>query len=74
VGCEPIVGGPSYVRARVARNDVWRADFAEAIFAEAGLGCRVRRITTAEYGARAPRPAYSVLGSDAVHHSCRTGA
>jgi dTDP-4-dehydrorhamnose reductase len=40
------------------------ADFAEAIFAEAGLGCRVRRITTAEYGVRAPRPAYSVLRSE----------
>jgi dTDP-4-dehydrorhamnose reductase len=40
------------------------ADFAEAIFAEAGLTCRVRRITTAEYGAPAPRPAYSVLRSE----------
>ena len=40
------------------------ADFAEAIFAEAGLDCRVRRITTAEYGARAPRPVYSVLRSE----------
>ena len=40
------------------------ADFAEAIFAEAGLACRVRRITTAEFGARAPRPAYSVLRSE----------
>lgn len=40
------------------------AEFAEAIFEEAGLDCRVRRITTAEYGARAPRPAYSVLRSE----------
>ena len=40
------------------------ADFAEAIFDEAGLDCRVRRITAAEYGARAPRPAYSVLRSE----------
>ncbi len=40
------------------------ADFAEAIFAEAGLDCRVRRISTVEYGARAPRPAYSVLRSE----------
>jgi dTDP-4-dehydrorhamnose reductase len=39
------------------------ADFAEAIFEEAGLDCRVRRITTAEFGAVAPRPAYSVLRS-----------
>jgi dTDP-4-dehydrorhamnose reductase len=40
------------------------ADFAEAIFEEAGLATRVRRITTAEFGARAPRPAYSVLRSE----------
>jgi dTDP-4-dehydrorhamnose reductase len=40
------------------------ADFAEAIFAEAGLNCRVVRITTAEFAARAPRPAYSVLRSE----------
>ncbi len=40
------------------------ADFAEAIFAEAGLECRVRRITSAEHGARAVRPAYSVLRSE----------
>jgi dTDP-4-dehydrorhamnose reductase len=40
------------------------AGFAEAIFEEAGLACRVRRITTAEFGARAPRPAYSVLRSE----------
>ena len=39
------------------------ADFAEAIFADAGLDCGVRRITAAEYGAAAPRPAYSVLRS-----------
>jgi dTDP-4-dehydrorhamnose reductase len=39
------------------------AEFAEAIFEEAGLPTRVRRITTAEFGARAPRPAYSVLRS-----------
>jgi dTDP-4-dehydrorhamnose reductase len=40
------------------------AEFAEAIFAEAGLDTRVRRISTAEFGARAPRPAYSVLRSE----------
>jgi dTDP-4-dehydrorhamnose reductase len=40
------------------------ADFAEAIFEEAGLDCRVRRITAAEFGAPAPRPAYSVLRSE----------
>jgi dTDP-4-dehydrorhamnose reductase len=40
------------------------ADFAEAIFEEAGLPTRVRRISSAEYGARAARPAYSVLRSE----------
>ena len=40
------------------------AEFAEAIFEEAGLPVRVQRITTAELGARAPRPAYSVLRSE----------
>ena len=40
------------------------AEFAEAIFEEAGLTCRVRRITTAELGRSAPRPAYSVLRSE----------
>jgi dTDP-4-dehydrorhamnose reductase len=47
-----------------AAGDCTWADFAEAIFAERGLECRVRRITTAELGAKAPRPAYSVLRSE----------
>jgi dTDP-4-dehydrorhamnose reductase len=40
------------------------AEFAEAIFEEAGLDCRVRRISTVELGRPAPRPAYSVLRSE----------
>jgi dTDP-4-dehydrorhamnose reductase len=47
-----------------ADGDCTWADFAEAIFEDAGLDCRVRRITTAEFGAPAPRPAYSVLRSE----------
>jgi dTDP-4-dehydrorhamnose reductase len=47
-----------------ADGDCTWGDFAEAIFEEAGIDCRVRRITTAEFGARAPRPAYSVLRSE----------
>jgi dTDP-4-dehydrorhamnose reductase len=46
-----------------ADGDCTWAEFAEAIFEEAGLDCRVRRISTAEFGAPAPRPAYSVLRS-----------
>ncbi len=47
-----------------AAGDCTWAELAEAIFEEAGLDCRVRRITTAELGRAAPRPAYSVLRSE----------
>jgi dTDP-4-dehydrorhamnose reductase len=47
-----------------AAGDCSWAEFAEAIFDEADLRCRVRRISSAEYGARAQRPAYSVLRSE----------
>jgi dTDP-4-dehydrorhamnose reductase len=47
-----------------AEGECTWADFAEAIFEEAGVDCRVRRITTEELGRPAPRPAYSVLRSE----------
>jgi dTDP-4-dehydrorhamnose reductase len=47
-----------------AEGDCTWAEFAEAIFEEAGLACRVRRISTAGLGRPAPRPAYSVLRSE----------
>jgi dTDP-4-dehydrorhamnose reductase len=47
-----------------ADGDCTWAELAEAVFEEAALDCRVRRVTSAEYGARAPRPAYSVLRSE----------
>ena len=47
-----------------AAGDCSWAEFAEAIFAEAGVACRVRGIATEELGRPAPRPAYSVLRSD----------
>jgi len=57
-------GAPYGVWHLAAAGDCTWADFAEAIFAEAGFDCRGRRITTAEFGARAPRPAMSVLRSE----------
>jgi len=47
-----------------AAGDCTWADFAEEIFEEAGLACRVRRISTEELGRPAPRPAYGVLRSE----------
>jgi dTDP-4-dehydrorhamnose reductase len=47
-----------------ADGDCTWADFAETIFGEADLTCEVRRISSAEYGAPAPRPSYSVLRSE----------
>jgi len=47
-----------------AGGDCTWADFAEVIFEEVGLECRVRRITTTELGRPAPRPANSLLRSE----------
>jgi dTDP-4-dehydrorhamnose reductase len=47
-----------------AEGECTWAEFAEAIFAEAAVNCPVRRISTAELGRPAPRPAYSVLRSE----------
>lgn len=44
-------------------NCTW-ADLAEAVFSEAGLDCRVRRVSTEELGRPAPRPANAVLRSE----------
>jgi dTDP-4-dehydrorhamnose reductase len=55
---------PEGVWHLAADGDCTWAEFAEAIFEEAGIGCRVRRITTAELDRPAPRPAYSVLRSE----------
>ena len=47
-----------------AGGDCTWADFAEAIFTEAGVECRVRRISSAEFPRPARRPRYSVLRSE----------
>jgi dTDP-4-dehydrorhamnose reductase len=47
-----------------AEGECTWAEFAQAIFEEAGLDCRVREITTEELGRPAPRPAHSVIRSE----------
>ena len=47
-----------------AEGECTWAEFARAIFEEAGLSTRVREITTEELGRPAQRPAYSVLRSE----------
>jgi dTDP-4-dehydrorhamnose reductase len=61
---QEVVQMPHGIWHVAAEGDCTWADFAEAIFEEAGLSCRVRRIATDEFGAPAPRPAYSVLRSE----------
>jgi dTDP-4-dehydrorhamnose reductase len=74
-GCPTYVGHLAAATRRVlelpfgvyhvaAAGDATWADFAESIFEEAGLPARVRRISTAELGRPAPRPAYSVVRSE----------
>jgi dTDP-4-dehydrorhamnose reductase len=59
-----VVERPPGVWHVAAEGDCTWAEFAEAIFEEAGLRCRVRRISTEDLGRPAPRPAYSVLRSE----------
>lgn len=58
---EDLVSRPPGVYHAAGGGAVSWAGFAEAVFEECGLDCRVRRITTAELGRPAPRPAYSPL-------------
>ncbi|MFL6013135.1 MAG: dTDP-4-dehydrorhamnose reductase [Gaiellaceae bacterium] len=75
VGCPTYVGHlaeatrdlldlPGGVWHVAAEGECTWAEFARAIFEEAGLHCDVREITTQELGRPAPRPAYSVLRSE----------
>jgi len=74
-GCPTYVGHLAEATRRVvelpyglyhvaADGDCTWAELAEGIFEEAGIDCRVRRVTTEELGRPAPRPAYSVLRSE----------
>jgi dTDP-4-dehydrorhamnose reductase len=57
-------GRPRGIWHVAADGDCTWAELAEAIFAEAGLDCRVRRISTGELGRKAPRPAQAILRSE----------
>ena len=61
---EPAPWGVYHVTNRGAAT--WY-EFAAEIFRQAGMEIVLQRITTAEYGAPAPRPAYSVLDTTAYH-------
>jgi dTDP-4-dehydrorhamnose reductase len=56
-------GAPYGLWHLAAEGDCTWADFASAIFEDAGMACRVRRIASSELARAAPRPAYSVLRS-----------
>ena len=58
---EDLLAQPPGVYHTAGGGSVTWAGFARAIFAEAGIDCRVRPITTEELGRPAPRPAYSPL-------------
>jgi dTDP-4-dehydrorhamnose reductase len=59
-----LVALPFGVYHVAAQGECTWAEFAEAIFEEAGLDTRVRRISSDELDRPAPRPAYSVLRSE----------
>jgi dTDP-4-dehydrorhamnose reductase len=60
---EVVTRGPGIWHVAAGGECTW-AEFAAAIFEEAGLACRVVPISTDELGRPAPRPAYSVLRSE----------
>jgi dTDP-4-dehydrorhamnose reductase len=59
-----VLGLPGGIWHLSAEGECSWAEFARAIFEEAGVDCRVREITTEELGRPAPRPSYSVLRSE----------
>ncbi len=61
---EPAAWGTYHV---VNRGETTWHDFAAEIFRQAGIEMTLHPITTAEYAAAAPRPAYSLLDSTKYH-------
>jgi dTDP-4-dehydrorhamnose reductase len=61
---QEVVELPFGVYHVAAGGDCTWAEFAEAIFADAGVDCRVRGIPSSEYPTPVERPAYSVLRSE----------
>jgi dTDP-4-dehydrorhamnose reductase len=59
-----LLGRPLGIWHLAAEGDATWAEFAEAIFEEAGLDTRVRRISSADLGRPAQRPANAVLRSE----------
>ncbi len=58
---EAVLGLPAGIYHTAGGGSVSWAGFAEAIFADAGIACRVESITTAQLARPAPRPPRSVL-------------
>ena len=48
-------------------GEVSFADYAERVFQLSGTACRVERVSSEEYGAPAPRPAYSTFSNARAH-------
>jgi dTDP-4-dehydrorhamnose reductase len=63
-GTRSVIELPFGVYHVAADGECTWAEFAEAIFEEAGIACRVRRVSSTELGRPARRPSYSVLRSD----------
>lgn len=41
-------------------------EFAEEIFSQSGIKCNVIKVSTMEFGAKAPRPLWSLMSKDKI--------
>lgn len=62
---------PSGIYHYANRGAISWCDFARAIVSISGAECNILPCTTAEYGAKAPRPAYSVLDTSKISNTLR---